>query len=147
MLTDVAPFSFCQRTRLRLESRKTCLAPTILEIAGLPGADWMRRGSTGPRLKPQPGDSPKTESRGLAFNEFPETSNVFFHVRSGSAGVTGGAHQYVLDMGTCEATLRNIAERLVWSIDRLVKEPEVARELRDALYSRFRNLKVVALLH
>jgi hypothetical protein len=76
----------------------------------------------------------------LAFNEFLETDSVFFPVRSGSAGVTDGMHQYVLDIGTGEGTLRNIAEPYVWNIDRLAEEPEVARELRAALYSRFPDL-------
>jgi len=84
-----------------------------------------------------PGGAPKIEERGLAFHEFLETDSVFFPVRSGSAGVTGGVQQYVLDLGSGEATLRNIAEPLVWNIDRSAEEPEVARELRDELYSAF----------
>jgi arylsulfatase A-like enzyme len=126
------------QTKVTIAADQTSLAPTILEIAGAPRAEWMRGPSLAPWLSS--GDSRKIEGRGLAFNEFLETDSVFFPVRSGTAGVTDGVHQYVLDLGTGEATLRNIAEPLVWNIDRLAEEPEVARELRDALYSRFPDL-------
>jgi arylsulfatase A-like enzyme len=128
------------QTQVDMAADQTSLAPTILEIAGLPRADWMYGPSLVPWLNAQPGDSPKIEGRGLAFNEFLETDSVFFPVRSGTAGVTDGVHQYVLDLGTGEATLRNIAEPLVWNIDRSAEEPEVARELRAELYSRFPDL-------
>jgi hypothetical protein len=81
----------------------------------------MRSSSLAPWLNS--GDSPKIEGRGLAFNEFLETDSVFFPVRSGTAGVTDGVHQYVLDLGTGEATLRNIAQPPAWNIDRLAKSP------------------------
>jgi arylsulfatase A-like enzyme len=129
-----------RQSKVTIAADQTSLAPTILEIAGIPRADWMRGPSLTSWLNPHPEDSPKIEGRGLAFNEFLETDSVFFPVRSGTAGVTDGVHQYVVDLGTGDATLRNIAEPLVWNIDRSAEEPEVARELRDELYSRFPDL-------
>lgn len=129
-----------RQSKVAIAADETSLAPTILEIAGIPRAEWMHAPSLVPWLNPHAGGSPKVESRGLAFNEFLETDSVFFPVRSGTAGVTDGIHQYVLDLGTGEGTVRNIAEPLVWNIDRSAEEPEVARELRDALYSRFPEL-------
>jgi arylsulfatase A-like enzyme len=126
--------------KVTIAADQTSIAPTILEIAGLPRADWMRAPSLVPWLSPHPGDTPRIENRGLAFDEFLETDSVFLPVRSGSAGVTDGVHQYVLDLGTGEGALRNIAEPFVWNIDRSAEEPEVARELRDELYSRFPDL-------
>jgi arylsulfatase A-like enzyme len=129
-----------RQSKVTTAADQTSLAPTILEIAGLSRADWMRGPSLAPLLNAYGGDSPKIEGRGLAFTEFLETDSVFFPVRSGTAGVTDGVHQYLLDLRTGEATLRNIAEPLVWNIDRSAEEPEVVRELRNKLYSRFPDL-------
>ena len=128
------------QSKVTIAADQTSLAPTIFEIAGIPRADWMRGPSLAPWLNSHAGVFAEGRRPGLAFNEFLETDSVFFPVRSGSAGVTDGVHQYVMDIGTGEGTVRNIAEPLVWNIDRSSEEPEVARELRDKLYSRFPDL-------
>jgi hypothetical protein len=92
---------------------QTSIAPAILEIAGLPRADWMPAPSVVPWLNTHPGGAAKIEERGLAFHELLETDSVFFPVRSGSAGVTGGVHQYVLDLGSGEAACAILRSR--WS--------------------------------
>jgi arylsulfatase A-like enzyme len=120
--------------RIAFAADQTALAPTILEIAGLPRAEWMRAPSLVPYLNP---DIPNPGGKGLAFTEYLETNSIFHPAHSGTAGVTDGVHQYVLNLSTQEGALRNMAEPLIWNIDRSSEEPEAARELRDALYSRF----------
>jgi arylsulfatase A-like enzyme len=123
--------------RVAFVADQTALAPTILEIAGLPRADWMRAPSLVPNLN---SDAAMAGSKGLAFTEYLETNSIFRPARSGTAGVTDGVHQYVLNLGTGEGALRNMAEPLIWNIDRSAEEPDAARDLRNDLYSRFPDL-------
>ncbi len=123
--------------RVAFVADQTALAPTILEIAGLPRANWMRASSLVPYLN---SDTSAGGSKGLAFTEYLETSSIFRPAHSGTAGVTDGVHQYVLNLGTGEGALRNMAEPLIWNIDRSSEDPAAARELRDDLYSRFPDL-------
>jgi arylsulfatase A-like enzyme len=123
--------------RVAFAADQTALAPTILQIAGLPRANWMRAPSLVPYLNP---DATPAGGKGLAFTEYLETNSIFRPAHSGTAGVTDGVHQYVLNLGTGQGALRNMAEPLIWNIDRSSEEPEAARELRDNLYSRFPDL-------
>jgi arylsulfatase A-like enzyme len=127
-------------SRVSFAADQTALAPTILEIAGLPRAVWMRGPSLVPRLNPDAPNRAENAGRGLAFTEYLETDSIFRPPDSGSAGVTDGVHQYVLHLGAGEGELRNLAEPLLWNIDRSNEDPGAARDLRAALLARFPNL-------
>ncbi len=135
-------------TRVAFTADQTSLAPTILEIAHLPRASWLRGPSLAQWLSPDAGGPAESAGavhgaaaeRGLAFTEFLETNSIFRPLNAGTAGVTDGVHQYVYDLATREGALRNMAEPILWNIDRSQAEPEAARELRDALHARFPEL-------
>jgi len=78
--------------------------------------------------------------RGLAFTEYLETSSVFRHPDSGTAGVTDGVHQFVIDLATGNGTLRKMADPLLWNLDRSAEDPAAANDLRTALSTRFPDL-------
>ena len=118
--------------RIAFAVDQTALAPTILEIAGLLRADWMRAPSLVPYLIP---DAAAAGDR-LGITEYLETNSAFRPVHPGTVGVTGGIHQHLLNLGTGEHARDGRAAD--WNIDR--SAPEAARELRDDLYSRFPEL-------
>jgi arylsulfatase A-like enzyme len=124
--------------RIRFAADQTALAPTILEIAGLPRATWMHGTSLAPWLK---GDAP-AESRGLAFTEYLETSSIFRTPNSGTVGVTDGVQQYVVNLATGKGTLRSMGQPAEWSVDRTMDNPDAARELRAAIAARFPGLGI-----
>jgi arylsulfatase A-like enzyme len=124
--------------RVRFAADQTALAPTILDIAGLPRAAWMQGLSLTPWLK---GDAP-AEDRGLAFTEYLETSSIFRTPDSGTAGVTDGVHQYLVNLATGKGTLRNLAQPAEWNVDRTMDNPDAARELRAAIAARFPGLQI-----
>jgi arylsulfatase A-like enzyme len=137
---------------------QTALAPTILELAGMPRGNWMHGASLVPLLEgktlqgktpdgktleghtPAGNAVPASMEAGLAFTQYLATSSYFDGPNSGTVGVTDGVHQYVVGLPSGEGSLRYMSEPLLWYIDHTSEDPEAARRLRAALYARFPNL-------
>ncbi len=128
-----------QSARIDYVADQTALAPTILELAGLPRAPWMRGESLVPFLDPA-APAASAPERGLAFTEYFESDSVFNPLRSGTVGVTDGVHQYVYDLGSRAGVLRRESEPLVWNVDRSPEDPQAAADLKSALAARFPGL-------
>jgi arylsulfatase A-like enzyme len=123
-------------SRVSFTADQTALAPTILEIAGIPRADWMR----GESLVPWLNRNNEGEGQGLAFTQYLSTNSIFKPVTHGTVGVIDGRHQYVLDLGSGKGILRGLAEAQSWNLDRSTENPALARTLRDAIQARFPDL-------
>lgn len=122
--------------RVPFVADQTALAPTILEIAGLPRASWMK----GESLTPWIGDSAAPAGAGLAFTEYLETDSIFRPLTSGTAGVTDGIHQYVYNLATHKGALRDATDPRLWYVDHSSEDPEDAQRLSEALKGRFPQL-------
>jgi arylsulfatase A-like enzyme len=122
--------------RVAITADQTSLAPTILEIAGLPRPDWMR----GPSLLPWLNRDNEGEGQGIAFTQYLERNSIFKPLRHGTVGVIDGRHQYVLDLDTGKGILRGLSEAQSWDLDRSAENPALAQTLRDAIYARFPDL-------
>jgi arylsulfatase A-like enzyme len=125
-------------SRIDFAADQTSLAPTILELAGVSRAPWMH----GRSLVPWLGDQREASSApdALAFCQYLATSSVFRPVSSGSVGVTDGVNQYVVNVKTGQASLRDMRQPLTWKVDRSAQNPEKAKALRAALEARFPGL-------
>jgi arylsulfatase A-like enzyme len=123
-------------SRVAVTVDQTSIAPTILDLAGLPRAEWMR----GPSLIPWLNRNGEGEGQGLAFTQYLETDSIFKPVNYGTVGVIDGRHQYVLDLGTGKGILRGLDEAQSWDLDRSAENPTLAQTLRDAIYARFPDL-------
>jgi len=131
------------RTSGQQDSRKvaftadqTSLAPTILELAGLPRPESMRS----PSLVDWLNRDGQGEGEGLAFTQHLQRNSVFKPLRRGTVGVIDGRYQYVLDLTKPQGILRLLPEAQMWNIDRSAEHPERAQALRAAIFSRFPEL-------
>jgi arylsulfatase A-like enzyme len=122
--------------RVSVTADHTALAPTILDIAGLPRPSWMRGGSLVPWLT-RDGEG---GSEGLAFTQFLETDSIVEPLRSGTVGVVDGNHQCVLDIATGKAKLRSLAQAHLRDLDCSDENPALAQKLREVIYARFPDL-------
>jgi arylsulfatase A-like enzyme len=116
---------------------QTSLAPTILDLAGLPPADWMHGQSLVPWLR---GNDSGT-GKGMAFAQFLEKNSIFKPLRHGTIGVIDGKYQYVLDLDAKKGTLRPLNEAGIWNLDRSAENPAKAQELLAAIYVQFPELR------
>ena len=122
--------------RVAFTADQTALAPTILELAGLPKADSLRGQSLVPWLNRD------GEGEGQAFCQYFEKNSVFKPIQHGTVGVIDGKskHQYVLNIDTQKGSLKPLHEAQIWNLDRSAKNPALAEQLRAAIYSRFPDL-------
>jgi arylsulfatase A-like enzyme len=116
---------------------QSALAPTILDLAGIPKPVWM----PGQSLISWLGGEADSAGKGLAFTQFFEKNSVFKSVRHGTIGVIAGQYQYVLDLDTKKGTLRPLNQAQIWNLDRSAENPAKANELLAAIYGRFPELK------
>lgn len=119
--------------RVAFTSDETALAPTILELAGLPKPSWM----TGRSLKEWPSGDGQGDGGGMAFCEHFETNSDFKPLRRGSVGVIDGRNQYVLDLASGKGILRPLEEAHIRGLDRQAEYPAETKALRQAIYARF----------
>ncbi len=112
---------------------ETALAPTILELAGLPAPDWMR----GQSLVPWLNRDRQGKGEGLAFTQYLETNSVFKPIEHGTVGVIDGEFQYVYYLDSKKGELRPLSDAQIWNIDRAAEYPDRARALRAAIHTRF----------
>ena len=115
---------------------QTSLAPTILELAGLPKPNWM----SGPSLVPWLNTEAQGEGKGLAFTQYFERNSVFKPLRHGSIGIIDGEYQYVYYLDTHKGELRPLNEAQYWNLDRSAENPARAEALRSVLHTRFPDL-------
>ncbi len=112
---------------------QTSLAPTILELAGVPRPDWMR----GQSLVPWLNGAATGKENGLAFTQYLERNSIFKPLRHGAVGVIDGEYEYVYYLDTQKGELRPLAEAHIWNLDRSAEFPDRAKALREAIHSRF----------
>ncbi len=115
---------------------QTSLAPTILELAGLPRPDWMR----GQSLVEWLNRDGQGEGEGLAFCQYFERNSVFKPLHHGTVGVIDGQYQYIVYLDTQKGELRPLNEAQIWNLDRSAENPARAEALRQVLRSRFPDL-------
>jgi arylsulfatase A-like enzyme len=112
---------------------QAALAPTILELAGLPKPSWMPGQSLAPLLtSDQQGDG-----EGLAFCQYLEKNSTFKPLQFGTVGVIDGHYQYVVLLSSQQGVLRPLNEAQNWEVNRSEDHPERAMTLRAAINSRF----------
>jgi arylsulfatase A-like enzyme len=115
---------------------QTSLAPTILELAGVPKPDWMR----GPSLTRWLNRNGEDDGEGLAFTQFFERNSVFKPLHHGSIGLIDGRYQYVYYLDTHKGELRLLDEAPIWNLDRSAENPARAEALRAALHRQCPDL-------
>jgi arylsulfatase A-like enzyme len=115
---------------------QTSLAPTILDLAGVPIPDWMR----GQSLIEWLNRDGQGEGEGLAFTQYFERNSVFKPLHHGSVGVIDGEYQYVVYLDTQKGALRPLSQAQIWNLDCSAEHPERAKGLRTAIDSRFPDL-------
>jgi arylsulfatase A-like enzyme len=114
----------------------TTIAPTILDVAGLPRPSGMRGQSLAPWFV---SDQPR-EGGGLAFTQYLARNSIFEPLDSGTVGVIDGQHQYIVDLATGKGILRGLSEANSWNRDRSAENPALAQKLRETIYARFPDL-------
>ena len=120
--------------RVTAVADQTSLAPTILELAGLPRPSWMR----GPTLFP--GDSETTRTGGEAFTQYLELNSIFEPIRRGTVGIIDGVNQFVVSLESRKGILRPLAEADFADADHSQENPALAAELLRRIYARFPGL-------
>jgi arylsulfatase A-like enzyme len=125
-----------ERRTISVTADQTSLAPTILELAGVPKPDRM----SGPSLARWLNDNGQGDGEGLAFTQYFERNSVFQPLQHGSIGVIDGQYQYVYYLETRKGELRPLDESQIWNLDRSAENPERAKALHAALHSRFPDL-------
>jgi arylsulfatase A-like enzyme len=123
--------------RVDVPTDQTCLAPTIVDLAGMPKPVWMRGQSLVPFLNsaraiPLPDR--------LAFSQYLERNSIFKALRKGTLGVIDGKFQYVVYLDSQRGELRPLTQAQYWNIDRSAEFPEKVESLRAALKVRFPGL-------
>ena len=126
-----------QGREVAVTADQTALAPTILELAGLPKPTWMDGQSLASWLT---GDH-HNNGKELAFTQYGEKNSVFKPLQHGTVGVIEGQYQYVLDLDAKKGVLRPLKEAQTWDIDRTAENPAKAAELLAAIYARFPELR------
>ncbi len=120
-----------------LAADQTSLAPTILELAGVPKPDSMR----GPSLAKWLDANSAEESGGLAFCQHLQDNSTFKPLRHGTAGVIDGEYQYVVYLNEELGVLRPLDQAQFWNVDQSFQNPARAQALRAAIYARFPELE------
>ena len=121
---------------MALTADQTSLAPTILEMAGIPKPDAMKA----PSLVPWLSRYGQGTGEGVAYSQYFQLNSVYKPLRRGSIGVIDGQHQYVVYLDTQKGVLRPLAEAQDWQLDRSAEHPEKAEDLRAAIRNRFPGL-------
>src|SRR5262249_23554819 len=112
---------------------QTALAPTVLDIAGLPKPEWMHGESLAPWLKSDSSGAGK----GLAFTQYLERNSVFQPLRHGSVGVLDSEYEYVYYLDDQKGQLRPLNQAQDWNLDVSPQNPARAQALHAALHSKF----------
>ena len=123
--------------RVAVVADQTALAPTILELAGLPKPDWMPSNSLATWLTTDDANGAK----GLAFSQYFEKNSIFQPLRHGTVGVTDGEYQFVYDLESRKGRLRPLNQAEIWNLDRSAQDPVRAQTMLTAIFSRFPELK------
>ena len=125
-----------EQKKVSFVADQTCLAPTLLDLAGQPTPDWMSGKSLVPLLN---GDT-ATSGQGLAFTQYLETNSVFRPLHHGTVGVIDGRFQYMVYLDSGKTEFRPLNQAQFWNLDLSATNPERAQQLRAAIIARFPEL-------
>ncbi|HKD07849.1 MAG TPA: sulfatase [Bryobacteraceae bacterium] len=125
-----------QGRRIKATADHTSLAPTILDLAGVPCPKWMK----GPSLVPWLSEERDGAGEGIAFSQCLQTSSLFRPISQGEAGVICGGQQYTVDLGDGRVRLRPLSEADTRDRDHSAENPALAREMRAKLAARFPDI-------
>jgi len=125
-----------EQKKVSYAADQTCLAPTLLDLAGQPKPEWMSGKSLVPLLN---GDT-ATEGQGLAFTQYLEKNSVFRPLHHGTVGVIDGQFQYIVYLDSGKTEFRPLNQAQFWNLDLSAENPERAQQLRAAIVARFPEL-------
>jgi len=117
--------------RIAYVADQTALAPTMLDLVGLPVPSWMQGASLLPVL-----ESGAMEG-GLAFTQHLDNNSAFRHFTKGTLGVIDGRYQYVFDIASGTGKLFALSQAHLQDKDLSQAEPQQTARLRAALRARF----------
>jgi arylsulfatase A-like enzyme len=112
---------------------QTALAPTILDLAGLPIPDWMH----GQSLVAWLNREENGQGEGLAFTQYVERNSIFRPLHRGSIGVIDGEYQYVFYLDTQKGVLRPLKQAQIWDLDESSENPARVEALHAAIHAKF----------
>jgi len=122
--------------RVSFTADQTSLAPTILDLAGVPKPDWMHGQSLVEWLRP----GNQSKNQGLAFTQYLERNSVFRPLHHGTLGVIDGQYQYVFYLDTQRGVLRPLERAQTWDLDESSQHPDRTESLRAALHEKFPDI-------
>jgi hypothetical protein len=125
--------SHTHQSRIQFTADQTSLAPTILDIAGVPRSDEMR----GPSLAPWCGRNDAGANAGVAFAQFLFGNPSTGPYRTGSAGIIAEGKQYYVRLGSGQEYLRPLSEAHWGHLDKSRENPSAAKAMRERLFHRF----------
>jgi len=118
---------------VQLTADQTSVAPTILELAGLPKPGWMRSESLLSSIR-KDGDS---AGQGIGLTQYLETNSEFKPIEHGNVGIISEGQQYTFDLDSRAGKLRRIEDAHLWDSNSLSSNPQLGRELHNKLRERF----------
>lgn len=119
--------------RVDVTADQSALAPTILDLAGLPKPGSMR----GQSLRRWLESSGQSMEKGVAFCQYFERNSVYKPLQEGSIAVIEGDYQYLHLLSMNKSELRPLNEAQNWNLDRSAEYPEKAEVLRQRIRDRF----------
>jgi arylsulfatase A-like enzyme len=118
---------------VRLAADQTSIAPTILELAGVPKPGWMRSESLLSSIRKN-GDS---SGQGVGFAQYLETNSEFNPIKHGNVGIISQGQQYTFDLDARAGKLCRIEDAHLRDSNSLASNPGLGRELHTKLRERF----------
>jgi arylsulfatase A-like enzyme len=115
------------------------LAPTLLDLAGLPVPDWMDGRSLKPLL-----EEPDQNSPSMAFTQYLENNSTFAPVSRGTVGVIDSHYQYIVDLESRKGALYELAQAHLHTNELSTQRPEIASAMREHIRARFPNIAILA---
>lgn len=117
--------------RIGLVADHTSLAPTLLDLAGLPAAPW----TAGPSLRPLLEGTETGTGHGHAFSQHMEKNSAFAPISTGSVGIVTTEHRYLLDLGSGQGMAHTANGEPATDA-----APQVVAELRARIFQQFPDL-------
>lgn len=117
--------------RITAVADHTALAPTILDLVGLPRPEWMDGQSLRPYMEAADGGA----GQGLAFCQHLDRNKISGTLINGTMGVIDGQHRYLLDIATGKGVLSGLDGSDSSSTDLVL-----SKTLRQHIISRFPEL-------
>lgn len=126
-------------TRVSHVADATCLAPTLLDLAGLSVPKWMDGRSLRPNIT-----QPENGVKGHAFTQYFERNSAFRSITNGTIGIIDGQHQYIVDVETGGKQLYALSDAHLHSENLAASQPYIAQALHERIRSQFPNIAIPA---